>query len=323
MGNQIGTHPYLVLQEPVDRPYALKYGLAVLREWGYRAALALMDINGGGQKKYKVTICAIFKNEAPYMREWIEFHKIVGIDHFYLYNNFSEDNYREILAPYVEDGTVTLIDWPVPQGQLSAYTDAIRRFSEEAEWIGFIDLDEFVVPKETETVYDFLKRFSRRGSVLLHWRMYGSSGRLSRDKSGLVTEDHVVCRDKYDAMGKCFYNTRFSFSETDPRNGGFFHKCWTHAGPLQLPPVTPFGHFIISRIYRGEKAEQPIQLNHYCTKSYEEYLGKFERGDAYFAGNPRSVGMFFNHERRCGSTDYSAYRYLVRLKLALGMGKGK
>ena len=43
-----------------------------------------------------------FKNEAPYLREWIEFNHIVGVDHFFLYNNNSEDNYEEIIEPYVK-----------------------------------------------------------------------------------------------------------------------------------------------------------------------------------------------------------------------------
>lgn len=37
------------------------------------------------EKKYNVSICAIFKNEAPYLKEWIEFNNIVGVNHFYMY----------------------------------------------------------------------------------------------------------------------------------------------------------------------------------------------------------------------------------------------
>ena len=40
-------------------------------------------------KKYNVAVCAIFKNEAPYLKEWIEFNHLVGVEHFYLYNNNS------------------------------------------------------------------------------------------------------------------------------------------------------------------------------------------------------------------------------------------
>src|SRR6187431_2863710 len=62
--------------------------------------------------KYTVSLCGIFKNEAKFLDEWIQFHLVVGIDHFYLYNNNSDDNYYEILKPYIEKGFVDLIDWP-------------------------------------------------------------------------------------------------------------------------------------------------------------------------------------------------------------------
>src|SRR5438132_10410475 len=63
-------------------------------------------------KKYNISICAIFKNEAPYLKEWIEFHRLVGIDHFYLYNLGSTDRYRDVLKDYVKQGIVSLIQWP-------------------------------------------------------------------------------------------------------------------------------------------------------------------------------------------------------------------
>ena len=72
-------------------------------------------------------ICAIFREEAPFLDEWISFHIGVGASHFYLYNNFSTDNFRQVLEPWIAHGTVTLIDWPRPVGQLSAYRDCVKR----------------------------------------------------------------------------------------------------------------------------------------------------------------------------------------------------
>jgi hypothetical protein len=58
----------------------------------------------------------------------------------------------------------------------------------------------------------------------------------------------------------------------------------------------------------------PIQLNHYFTKSYQEYAMKQARGDVYFKINPHDEEYFYFHEMLCTSTDYSAYKYLIRLK---------
>ncbi len=65
------------------------------------------------------TICAIFRNEAPYLREWLEFHLLQGAERVYLYNNRSDDDFLSVLAPYLADGVVRLIEWsldkPLPQ----------------------------------------------------------------------------------------------------------------------------------------------------------------------------------------------------------------
>lgn len=60
--------------------------------------------------KHELAVCAIYRDEADYLAEWVEFHRLVGAERFFLYNNFSEDHHREVLAPYVEEGLVTVRD---------------------------------------------------------------------------------------------------------------------------------------------------------------------------------------------------------------------
>src|SRR3954471_10615607 len=88
-----------------------------------------------------LTACAIYLNEAPYLEEWIEFHRLVGVEKFFLYNHMSDDGHREVLRPYIEEGTVVVRDWPDEPGQVSAYHDCLDRHRHEARWIAFIDLD--------------------------------------------------------------------------------------------------------------------------------------------------------------------------------------
>jgi hypothetical protein len=39
----------------------------------------------------KIAICAIFKDEAPFLLEWLAFHRMIGVDLFVLYDNGSND----------------------------------------------------------------------------------------------------------------------------------------------------------------------------------------------------------------------------------------
>ena len=68
--------------------------------------------------QYYLSACAIFRNEAPYLEEWLVFHLGIGVEHFYLYENRSTDDFRGVLAPFVERRQVTLVNWPKAQGPL-------------------------------------------------------------------------------------------------------------------------------------------------------------------------------------------------------------
>ena len=56
--------------------------------------------------KVYLSITAVLQNEAPYIKEWIEYHRLVGVERFYIYDNESTDNVKEILKPYIDLGIV-------------------------------------------------------------------------------------------------------------------------------------------------------------------------------------------------------------------------
>ena len=55
---------------------------------------------------YDLAVTAILKDEGHYLKEWLDYHLLAGVDHFYLYNNDSTDNQAEVAAPYVKAGLV-------------------------------------------------------------------------------------------------------------------------------------------------------------------------------------------------------------------------
>ena len=92
-------------------------------------------------KKHFLSVCAIFKNEGRFLKEWLDYYLLAGVDHFYLYDNGSDDDGVAVLKPYVDKGLVTLIDWTMPYGQMPAYFDCVEKYSGETNWIGFFDLE--------------------------------------------------------------------------------------------------------------------------------------------------------------------------------------
>ncbi len=268
-------------------------------------------------KKYHIAVCQIFKDEASYLREWIEYHVLIGVEHFYLYDNNSSDGYGHVLQPYLDRGIVTLIKWPKNQAQVEAYEDCIRRFRDESDWIGFLDVDEFVVPVEAHSLKKFLDMFSRTPAVLLYWRFFGSGGRIDRDLHGLVTEDFTVASAKLYTKGKCFYNTHYDYLWNDPKNGSMFHMLWTKVCGHSVPPADIFGRFLFENYYPATKKEIPVQLNHYAVKSFMEHREKDKKGDVFYSRPTHGDSVFFGRDERCSVPDYQIYKYLTRLKIRL------
>ncbi|MBQ4405038.1 MAG: glycosyltransferase family 92 protein [Selenomonadaceae bacterium] len=96
---------------------------------------------------HNLAVVAILKDEGNYLKEWLDYHLLAGVDHFYLYDNDSSDNQAEVAKPYIEAGLVDYFSLPGKAMQMVAYNDAVKRFKFHCRYMAFIDLDEFVYPK--------------------------------------------------------------------------------------------------------------------------------------------------------------------------------
>ena len=276
------------------------------------------------KKKYSFSICAIFKDEELSLKEWVEYHRLVGVDHFYLYNNLSTDNYKVILEPYIEEGIVDLIDWILPPpSQFPAYEDCFNKYRTETQWITFIDLDEYICPFYELTIKDWISKYEMYPSVLLYWKMFGTSGLIEHDSNKLITEQYFICWEKFDDVGKVCFNT--SFEVEDITNHHLMHaKVAFLWGKIVIPPINEFYLFIRNGIHRvgfNRIEDFTIQLNHYWSKSYSLYLtNKILRGDVN--NHIRNTDFFYLHEKHNKSFDYKIWRYMIKLKIAMGKDNG-
>jgi hypothetical protein len=142
------------------------------------------------QEKYTLSICALFKNEARYLKEWIEYHLLIGVDHFYLYNNNSSDRFYEVLRPYVDRGIVSLIQWPdflksnreedaylwALGTQIPAYENAAKvKAICETKWLAFLDVEEFLIPAQDGSMKEVLAKYEEYPGITFMSDCYDAS----------------------------------------------------------------------------------------------------------------------------------------------------
>lgn len=208
--------------------------------------------------KYSVSIVAIAKNEGIYFKEWIEYHKMIGVEHFYIYNNDTEDNTKEILKPYIENGLVTWIDIHGKSQQANAYNDAINQFKNETRWLCPLDLDEFICLKKHSNISEFMNNFNDCFQVSLRWMMYGSSGYIKQPK-GLVIENFTKHAKECSSSFKSIFNPRAAVDAYLVHNAIGVGK-WVDENHVKLGEASP--------------STDVVQINHYFTKSKEEFVNR-------------------------------------------------
>jgi hypothetical protein len=139
-----------------------------------------------GQKYYLAVYCR-FRDEARWLREWIEYHLLVGVEHFYMMNHLSVDYPQGILEPYIQRGQVTLLHWdrelpPPGTGQdhsrvfVEMGNSVLASYRHETRWLAVIDSDEFLVPAPTMRLTQVLAGYEQYAAVAVNWQMFGTSG---------------------------------------------------------------------------------------------------------------------------------------------------
>lgn len=261
---------------------------------------------------YDVALCAIFQNEADYLREWIEFHKIVGVQHFYLYNNLSQDHYQQVLAPYIESGEVELFQWEDdhnPDGsrnwiktQTSAYTHAVHYARRKAKWLVILDTDEFLFPVQTDSLIDFLLDYEGEAALCVNWQMYGTSG-VSHIAPGHLMIEDLVYKAPTDygenIHVKSIVRPEFVKCVTNPHYCKFLYGAY-QVNSNKEPCSGAFSHVLVDK----------IRINHYWTRDEKFFHEtKVARREGWLDG-----ASYVRANNINAVVDQAIYKYIPRLR---------
>jgi hypothetical protein len=240
---------------------------------------------------YDLSICAIFRNEAPYLKEWIEFHRLVGVEHFYLCSHNSQDNYKEVLTPYIKKGIVELKElqteifdnvYNFNEIQCQFYNDCIREIKGISRWVAFIDTDEFLFPSTSNQLLPaMLKNYEEFGGVCVNWQLFGTSGIGKLKYKELLIEKLVCCahreyKAEIQSNGFSLYSNILIKSIVQPifvekfenPHFAYYTPGYYQVNTDQIPFVGPYSPYV----QVGE-----LRINHYWSKD-ETYFWNHKLG---------------------------------------------
>ncbi len=227
----------------------------------------------------KLTFAYWVKEENSYIPEWIEFHKLQGVDHFILYENGPAESLKEICKPYLDQGILEVRTYPkdvINRNNFWMMSHLVREQVGKTEWLHFGATDERVFSPTGGSLPDILKDYSRHGGLCVAWEEFGSSGHLKK-VPGLITDRFTTTvKDtaqhiKTIIRPECVLN-----HEGDPHNFVF--------GPgfesVDENHIRVNGPWNNKNPYTFNK----IKNHHYRTMSREEYDVKMNKGLLDHAG---------------------------------------
>ncbi len=231
----------------------------------------------------RLAVATLAKYDAPYMKEWVDHHAALGVEHFYIYNNDAPD-IKESLRDYTP-GMITHIDWPYPYGMDAAdlepfwpatshhYTQppqqmhAILKYGDCWDWMGMLDADEFVVPMTDEPLVDTLDRAAlgewcerphiHCAGVEMQGKWFGTSG---HDKTQTpVRSNYRQCEKGHTAATKWFVRPQYIDSAV-------VHYFETTGQPARVPTnILRYNHY--RAISQHKRRYQAADHDHYSNET--------------------------------------------------------
>ena len=239
-------------------------------------------------RKAKLGMLAIMRAEDKFICEWICYYKLMGVEHFYLYDNGNYEKSREILAPFIEEGSVTLIPFPELKGlgyngseknkeqcmQYLAYGDFLIRYMHNVEWVIKVDIDEFVYPKQESgfnTIAEYIDSILDVGNIRIPSYFFGASGHDDAPED-IVTASYdkrLAEPTTYKPMARSNCIIRQNYSTAHDFNVKITNK-------------------------KNLFEEDVLVLNHYYTKSKEDFINKVKNYNNGYMDGFKDLELFNN-----------------------------
>lgn len=209
---------------------------------------------------YNSSVCLLIKNENQYLKEWLDHYLSVGFDHIFIYDNNSDIPVKSIVKEWYSNEIlekITVIDYLGSHNDLQteSYNDFLKNYGMQTRWVLFADSDEFVQFPNGNQVNEFLKDKEIYTAIHVDFIEFGADGQENY-------EDKPV-------------QERFTTPVTI--NEGIYYKDFLQ--PNRIDKMrTHYPIFDKNKHKIMEKDREKVVINHYYTKSFEEWKQKMKRG---------------------------------------------
>lgn len=276
--------------ELIMLPYSLIVGQYNIKR---KKRLREKIIKNSSHKEVGIALVTIAKNESEYIREWVAYHKAIGVDRIYLYDNESDDNMTNLIKPFIDEGFVVINKIYGRKQQLNANNDAIQKYGKYCKYMAFIDCDEMIMPLDTSTkliniIDSIILVHPNAGGVAVNWCMFGSSHH-DKKPDGLVCENFVWRAKVPGGKGtECIKTIAIPecIKQYKQPHYPIYKKGFFNINTRGI--IVPEWHSRLDEYYK-------LKINHYFTKSKQEWIKRHSGGHSCM-GATRTLEVFNEHD---------------------------
>jgi hypothetical protein len=262
-----------------------------------RQAVPAMQASQPPARPHRFALCACARWETGFIVEWLNYYRELGFSHVYFYCNDDDPGplYERVL-PFTQGPApfVTFRHHPHQGQQYEMYVHFARHGLEEAEWVAFFDIDEYLRLPPGLDIEGFMRRFVPEVEcVLFNWVFFGPNGHKT-PPDGPVLE-HFTRRDarihpytKYVAKARAVAEIDFADRS---RAHGFWHefggkldRLVMAANVLGEPMIDYYQGFparpeaFVNEPERHQNLLATAVLHHYAFRSEQAYAERSARG---------------------------------------------
>jgi hypothetical protein len=232
----------------------------------------------------------IFTNarDEPNIAEWISHHILLGFDKVIVFDHLSIKPIEE-LVPTTFNNKLQIIK---VNGKGNIKIDLMKRAvriatQENADWMLYLDADEFLSFKIFSNVKEYLAHFNEADMIGVNWLFFGCSG-FEKQPSGLITENFIRSDLKLDRHVKTFVRPLSVINIENPHYYLLFNPNRSFNSIGGRMRIGPFNYFNVPFV------NVPVYIAHYVVQSIEEYTRR--KGRPMDDGTPAYKSESFNSE---------------------------
>ncbi|GJV86994.1 glycosyltransferase family 92 protein [Tanacetum coccineum] len=227
---------------------------------------------GARSEKRELCACTMLWNQGRSIREWIMYHSWLGVEKWFIYDNNSDDEIKDVIKNLDFEGyNVSRHVWPWIKTQEAGFSHCALRAQSECNWVSFMDVDEFYYfpydkgylgQGSLKTLVSNYTKSSTIGEIRTSCHSFGPSGLTSRPKKGVTVG----------------YTCRLQNPER--------HKSIIRPDALDTTLMNVVHHFHLKKGFTYMDLHQNFAvINHYKYQVWEVFRAKFYRRVATYVAD--------------------------------------